>query len=105
MVVDERIQLGMDELRGITAYAVTCAEHVLPIFERDCVDDTRPRDAVDQARGFASGGNRTRALRMTALAAHRAAGAAQELALDAAAYAARAAGHAAASAYLHPLEL
>lgn len=97
------VELSMDELREITAYAVACAEPTLAIFERDCADDPRPRDALDQAREFTSGGNRTKALRVTALAAHRAARAAHEMGREAAADAARAAGHAAASAYLHPL--
>lgn len=55
------------------------------------------------ARRFAAGGKRTKALRVIALAAHRAARAAEETGHEAAAGAARAAGHAGASAYLHPL--
>jgi hypothetical protein len=104
-VVDETlmIELSMAELREITAYAVTCAEPALAIFERDCTGDPRPRASLDEARKFAVGGNRTKALRVTALAAHRAARAALEKDHGAAADAARAAGHAAASAYLHPL--
>ena len=105
VVADEdlTVELSMDELREITSYAVACAEPALAIFERDCADDPRPREALDQAREFSSGGNRTTALRASALAAHRAARAAHEVGHDAAADAARAAGHAAASAYLHPL--
>lgn len=97
------VELSMAELREITAYAVACAEPALAIFERDCPDDPRPRDALEQAREFAAGADRTQALRVTALAAHRAARAAHELGREAAANAARAAGHAAAAAYLHPL--
>jgi hypothetical protein len=93
----------MAELREVAAYAVACAEPALAIFERDCPDDPRPRAALDEARRFAAGGNRTKALRVTALAAHGAARAAQEQDRPAAADAARAAGHAAAAAYLHPL--
>lgn len=105
VVADEdlTVELGMDELREITSYAVACAAPALAIFERDCADDPRPRVALDQAREFSSGGNRTKALRSSALAAHRAARAAHEVGHEAAADAARAAGHAAASAYLHPL--
>jgi hypothetical protein len=105
VVADENlmIELSMAELREITGYAVACAQPALAIFERDCVDDPRPRDALDEARRFAAGGNRTKALRVTALAAHRAARAAQESHRDAALDAARAAGHAPAAAYLHPL--
>jgi hypothetical protein len=93
----------MDELRGVTGYAVACAEPALAIFERDCSDDPRPRAVLEEALRFAAGGNRTKALRVSALAAHRAARSAQEMGRDAAADAARAAGHAGASAYLHPL--
>jgi hypothetical protein len=104
-VADENlvVELSMAELREITGYAVACAEPALAIFERDCADDPRARAALDEARRFAAGGNRTKALRVTALAAHRAARTAQEMEREAAVDAARAAGHAAAAAYLHPL--
>ena len=98
-----RVELSVPELREITGYAVACAEPALAIVERDCADDPRARAALDEARRFAAGGNRTRALRVTALAAHRAARTAQEMGRAAAVDAARAAGHAAAAAYLHPL--
>lgn len=97
------IELGMDELREITAYALACAEPALAIFERDCPEDPRPRAVLHEARGFAAGGRRTKAIRVTALDAHRAARAAGERGCAAAADAARAAGHAGAAAYLHPL--
>lgn len=102
---DERraVQLSIDELREISRYALACAEPALPLFERDFGEDPRPRAALDEARAFASGGRRTQALRVTAVAAHTAARAAKEMQRPAAAEAARAAGHAAASAYLHPL--
>lgn len=105
VVVDEVpvIHLSIAELRQISGYAVACAEPALEIFERDCTDDRRPRAALEEARAFAAGGDRTKALRLAALAAHRAAQAARETGLSAAADAARAAAHAAASAYLHPL--
>jgi len=105
VVADEdlTVELSMDELREITSYAVACAEPALAIFERDRAADPRPREALDQAREFASGRKRTKALRVSALAAHRAARAAHEVGHQAAADAARAAGHAAAAAYLHPL--
>ncbi|ADB30236.1 exonuclease SbcC [Kribbella flavida DSM 17836] len=97
------IELSLPELREITAYAVACAEPALVVFERDCPDDPRPRAVLDEARTFVAGGSRTKALRVTALAAHRAAKSAREAGRAAAADAARAAGHAGASAYLHPL--
>ncbi|MFX0578175.1 putative immunity protein [Nocardia nepalensis] len=97
------IELSMAELRAVTSYAVACAEPVLAIFERDCPDDPRPRAVLEEARRFAAGGKRTKALRVTALEAHRAARAAGEMEYAAAADAARAAGNAGAAAYLHPL--
>lgn len=105
LVADENlmVELSLAELRGIAGYAVACAEPVLAIFERDCADDSRARIVLDEARRFAAGGRRTKALRVTALDAHRAARAAQEMGCVAAADAAHAAGHAGAAAYLHPL--
>jgi hypothetical protein len=97
------LQLTLSELRAVAAFAVACAEPAAAIFGLDRPDDPRPRHALDEARRFAAGGDRTKALRVTALAAHRAAREAQESGKEAAAHAARAAGHAAASAYLHPL--
>ncbi|HEU4868013.1 MAG TPA: exonuclease SbcC [Actinomycetota bacterium] len=96
-------ELTLAELREVARYSLDCAEPALAIFERSCTEDPRPRAALDEARKFAAGGKRTKALRVTALDAHRAAKAAQAMGREAAADAARAAGHAAASAYLHPL--
>ncbi|KZB82963.1 putative immunity protein [Amycolatopsis regifaucium] len=97
------IELDLAELREITAFAVACAEPALVLFERDFPEDPRPRAVLGEARLFAAGGKRTKALRVTALDAHRAARTAREEGREAAFEAARAAGHAGASAYLHPL--
>ena len=97
------IELTVPELREITAFALACAEPALSTFERDLPGDSGPREALAEARCFAGGGRRTQALRVTALEAHRAARRAAEQGHAAAGDAARAAGHAAASAYLHPL--
>jgi hypothetical protein len=97
------IELGMAELREITGFAVACTEPAVAIFERDCPDDPRVLAVLDEARRFAAGGRRTKALRVTALAAHRAARTARETGHGAAAEAAHAAGAAGAAAYLHPL--
>jgi len=94
------IELNMNELREIAGYAAECACRVLPIFERDRPDDLRPRNAIDAALAFSSGGRRTAALRAIAMAAYKAA---RETSQPAADQAARAAGAAAAAAYLHPL--
>jgi len=31
-------------------WAVLCAEHVLPYFEKECPDDDRSRKAIEEAR-------------------------------------------------------
>jgi hypothetical protein len=93
------IELSSSELRAVAGYAAACARPALVVFERERPDDPRPRAALDAAQAFADGGERTKVLRDGAWAAHRAA---QET-RGAASEAARAAGHAAGSAFLHPL--
>ncbi|MFI7678417.1 putative immunity protein [Actinophytocola sp. NPDC049390] len=97
------IELGTDELRAIAAYAVTCAEPALTLFERDRPGDDRPRAAIDAARAFADGGPRTKAIRDRAWAAQRAYQEARDAGQAAASEAARSALAAASAAYLHPL--
>jgi hypothetical protein len=92
--------LTTDELRVVARFAAQSAEEVLPIFEHADRQDHRPRAAVEAAWIFANGAARTKLQRITALEAHRAA---KDIADEAAQYAARAAGDAAAAAYLHPL--
>jgi hypothetical protein len=97
------IELGLDELRAVAAYAVSCAEPALAIFERDRPCDRRPREAVAAARAFADGGRRTKAIRDAAWAAQRAYQEARDAGQAAASEAARAALAAAGAPYLHPL--
>lgn len=97
------LELTLDELRAVAGYAAACASPALPIFERDRPGDERPRAAVDAARAFADGADRTKRLRDAAWAAQRAAGEARDAGLPAASDAARAALAAAGAAYLHPL--
>jgi hypothetical protein len=92
--------LTMDELRVVARFAVESAQGVLPLFERDRPDDSRPRAAIEAARAFVEGARRTNLQRTTALDAHRAA---KDAFSPAAKAAASAAGDAAAAAYLHPL--
>jgi hypothetical protein len=88
------IELSRSELQEVAGYAVACARSALAIFERERPDDRRPRAAIDAAQAFADGGERTKALRDSAWAAHRAAQEARAAGQAAASYAARAAGHA-----------
>jgi hypothetical protein len=95
-----RVELSMQDLRVVARYAAESAQEALSIFEECHPDDRRPRAAVEAARSFADGANRTKLQRTSAMAAHQAA---KEASTQAARSAARAAGHAAAAAYLHPL--
>ena len=92
--------LSMDELRVVARYAVESAQEVLHLFEEANSEDLRPRFAIAAAWEFVHGAARTRLQRVTALDAHRAA---KDVAGTAGEHAARAAGDAAAAAYLHPL--
>jgi hypothetical protein len=103
MADEPTIDLSRSELRRVTGYAVACARPALAIFERERPDDRRPRTAIDAAQAFADGGERTKALRDSAWAAHRAAQEARDAGQAAASDAARAAGHAVGAAFLHPL--
>ncbi len=92
--------LSEDDRRLIGIWAADCAERVLPLFEAKAPADTRPREAIEGCRVFAHGGKRTVQLRSLAWAAYAAA---REVGDPAAAAAARAAGLAAATAYMHTL--
>jgi hypothetical protein len=94
------LALSTQDLRDVTAFAAGCAELVLEIFETAQQDDSRPRDAINEAWKFARGGKRGKSLRDTAWAALNAAKSAETAA---AREAARAAMSAAGAAYLHPL--
>jgi hypothetical protein len=67
------IELSRSELHKGAGYAVACARSASAIFERERPDDRRPRAAIDAAQAFADGGERTKVLRDSAWAAHRAA--------------------------------
>lgn len=90
----------MDELRAVARFAAESAEAVLPVFEDARPGDSRPRAAVDAAHEFVDGAARTKLQRVASLDAHRAA---KESATEVARLAARAAGDAAAAAYIHPI--
>jgi hypothetical protein len=93
-------ELTIEELRVVARYATESAEPCLPLFEKVSPEDPRPRAAIDAAWAFVNGEARTKLQRVAALDAHRAA---KEVHDEVAQHAARAAGDAAAAAYLHPL--
>lgn len=97
------IELSRSELREVAGYAAACARPALAIFEQACPGDRRPRAAIEAAQAFADGAERTKALRDSAWAAHRAAQESRDAGQAAASDAARAAGHAVGAAFLHPL--
>ena len=92
------ITLTEEDRRLVGVWAADCAERVLPLFEAKAPSDTRPREAIEGIRAFARGGKRTAQLRSHAWAAYAAA---REVGDPVAAAAARAAGLAAATAYMH----
>lgn len=92
--------LTHEELRVVARYVAESAESVLPVFERSCPDDPRPRAAIDAAWEFVNGALRTKLQRVTSMDAHRAA---KQALTEAARLAAQAAGDAASAAYLHPI--
>jgi hypothetical protein len=91
--------LSTDELRTVTGFNLSCALHVIGLFESSSPHDMRPRRALDAAQLFVDGAGRSNLQRATASAAHRAA----KSVVPPAAHAAMAAGDAAGSAFLHPL--
>ncbi|WP_369822257.1 putative immunity protein [Saccharomonospora sp. CUA-673] len=66
------MELGLDEIRAVAAFAADCARPALPIFERACPGDDRPRRAIDVTEQFADGGPRTKEIRDVAWEAWRA---------------------------------
>jgi hypothetical protein len=97
------IELTQSDLREVAGYAAACARPALAIFERERPDDRRPRAAIDAAQAFADGAARTKAIRDSAWAAHRAYQETRDAGQAAASDVARAAVAAASAAFLHPL--
>jgi hypothetical protein len=81
--------------RLLAAWAAHCAERLLPFFE-ECSSDDRPRRAVQTARAWARGEASVGACQKAAVGAHAAA---RSVTNKAAVAAARAAGHAVATAH------
>ena len=93
-------ELSMGELRSVARFAADCAEVTLPEFEAAAPGDSRPRDAIDAARAFVAGAQRSNLQRTAAFGpiGRQKPSLARLLKL-----AALACGDAAAAAYLHPI--
>jgi hypothetical protein len=92
------VTLSEEDRRLVGFWVADCAERVLTLFEAKAPSDTRPREAIEGIRAFARGGKRIARLRSLAWAAYAAA---REVGDPVATAAARAAGLAAAFAYIH----
>jgi len=81
----------------LAVWALDCAERVLPVFEEKYPNDPRPRDAIEAGRSWLRGEIKVGEARKAAFLAHAAA---RTAAGDPpASFAARVAGHAAATAH------
>ncbi len=89
--------LSEDDRRVLAVWAADCAERTLPLFEAMAPGDGRPRAAIDGLRAFAGGGLRIGPARALSVAAHAAA---RDVGDPVAAAAARATGHAVATAHM-----
>lgn len=93
-------QFSADDHRALGHWAAACAEHVLPLFERNRPQDGRPRHAIETLREWVATGRFGMAVvRGASLGAHAAARDCAEDD-DAARFAARAAGQAMATAHV-----
>ncbi len=88
--------LDAANLRFLAAWAADCAERLLPLFEA-CSPDHRPRRAVQTARAWVRGEASVGDCQNAAVGAHAAA---RSVTSRAATAAARAAGHAVATAHM-----
>lgn len=88
---------SVEERQRLTVWAAACAARALPLFEDRVAGDGRPREAVAGADAFARGEIRVGMARALAVAALEAARQTDDRAARAAA---RAAGHAIATAHL-----
>ena len=83
--------------KGLALRAADCAEHVLKVFQEKYPKDTRPQQAIEAARAWTRNEIKVGQARTAAFATHAAARETDDIAACAAA---RAAGHAAATAHM-----
>lgn len=87
--------------RTLAIWACDCAERVLPYFEKNYPEDGRPRMAIEAGRAWARTGIfKMAVIRKASLDSHAAARDARDAGQNPACFAARAAGHAVATAHV-----
>jgi hypothetical protein len=89
--------IELNDHQMLALWSAACAERVLPLFEAAAPGDERPRKAIEAARAWARGDLKMTDARKIAFASHAAA---RETNNESACLAARAAGHAAATAHV-----
>lgn len=90
-----------EDQKALATWSADCAERVLPFFEKAFPKDDRPRQAIAACRTWVrTGVFKMAEIRAASLAAHAAAREAKGKDLDAACFAARAAGQAVATAHV-----
>lgn len=94
------MKISDEERRELARWTAACAARVLRVFEARARRDPRPREAIEAARAFARDKLRKGELKRSALAALAAARDVDDASATAAA---RAAGYAAASPFIHAL--
>lgn len=94
------IKYSRDDQRALAVWAAECAERVLPIFEKTCPKDDRPRKAIEACRAWV----RTGVFKMVVIRGACARSACRStrsvIENDTACFAARAAGQAVATAHV-----
>lgn len=89
--------MDSQDRKALALWAADCAEHVLPHFEEERPEDTRPRRAIEAGRAWTRGEMKVSEVRAEACDAHAAA---REAHSPRAVAAARAAGQAAGTAHV-----
>ncbi len=89
--------IELNDHQLLALWSAACAERVLSLFEAAAPGDERPRKAIEAARAWVRGDLKMSEARKIAFASHAAA---RETHIESACLAARAAGHAAATAHV-----
>lgn len=92
------MKIDLEDHRLLVLWATACAERVIENFENAAADDDRPRRAIEAGRAWVRGELKMTDARKAAFAAHAAA---RDVTDAAAQFAARAAGHAAATSHVY----